>query len=100
MNQLLRVSVAFGFLCFAASGALATDAIVKRHATLRADPSTENPPTATLQAGEDVELVEPSPKSGYYHVRTAEGETLTGRQRTAGPCQEPTHAPQTVCPFP
>jgi hypothetical protein len=47
---------------------------LKRHATLRADPSTEHPPVTNLQEGEDVELVEPSPKFGYYHVRTSEGD--------------------------
>jgi hypothetical protein len=74
MNRLIRASVAFAFLCFMTVGAIATDAILKRHATLRADPSTEKPPITNLQAGEDVELVEPSTKSGYYHVRTSEGD--------------------------
>src|SRR5439155_8011494 len=61
-------------LCFSASGALATDAIVKRRATLRSDPSTQRPPILTLKPQEDVELIELTPREGYYHVRTSEGE--------------------------
>jgi len=53
---------------------LATDAIVKRRATLRSEPSTQNPPITILKAQEDVELIDPSPTSGYYHVRTADGD--------------------------
>jgi hypothetical protein len=74
MRPLARTCLALIFLCSATATALATDAILKRRATLRSDPSTENPPITILQAEEDVELIDPSPKSGYYHVRTAEGD--------------------------
>jgi hypothetical protein len=73
MNRLFKGSFVIAILCYT-TGALATDAIVKRSATLRTDPSTEHPPVTNLKAQEDVELIEPSPKSGYYHVRTAEGD--------------------------
>lgn len=62
------------FIITAFNCALATDGIVKRRATLRSDPSTTNPPIARLQAEEDVELIDETPTSGYYHVRTSEGE--------------------------
>jgi hypothetical protein len=64
--------ILLGFLTI--TNALATDAIIKRRATLRSDPSTQRPPIATLMPQEDVELIDTSPRSGYYHVRTSEGE--------------------------
>jgi hypothetical protein len=74
MNRFVTALFAVAFLSFTAGGALATDAIVKHRATLRMEPSTENPPITTLQPPEDVELIDPSPTRGYYHVRTAEGD--------------------------
>src|ERR1051325_3160548 len=72
MNRI--VPLALATLALFTSYALATDAIIKHRATLRQDPSTERPPITSLQQGEDVELIEPSPTANYYHVRTAEGE--------------------------
>jgi len=60
--------------CLAAGQALAVDAIVKHRANLRSDPSTTHAPIASLKPRDDVELLEPTEKSGYYHVRTAEGD--------------------------
>ena len=74
MRKLLAYSLILVFACMVAGNAFATEAIVKKRATLRNDPSTRHPPIATLTAQEDVELIEPSPTAGYYHVRTAEGE--------------------------
>lgn len=71
---LLKTGLSILVVCVAASAAFATEAIVKKRATLRSDPSTERPPIATLQPEEDVELVEPSPTAGYFKVRTADGE--------------------------
>lgn len=62
------------FVCFTFSNAFALDAIVKRNATVRGDPSTHHAPTARLSPQDEVELLEPSPTSGYYHVRTENGE--------------------------
>jgi hypothetical protein len=53
---------------------VAVDAIVKHKANLRSDPSTAHAPIATLKPRDDVELLEPTEKSGYYHVRTADNE--------------------------
>jgi len=52
----------------------AIEAIAKRKATLRKDPSTTHAPVAILLEGEDVELVEPAPRKGYLHVRTPNGD--------------------------
>src|SRR5215467_7664055 len=70
----LRLAAVSALLFACTSAAFATDAIVKKHATLRQDPSTAREPKATLQAGEDVELIEAQPTQGYYHVRTNEGD--------------------------
>lgn len=74
MARLLGPLFAILFVVIAVGDALATDAIVKQRATLRSDPSTEHPPITMLKPGEDVELIDPSPTSGYNHVRTSEGE--------------------------
>jgi len=74
MRLLLAISLATVAAGLSLGTAFATDALVKNHATLRENPSTQNPPIAVLKQGEDVELIEPTPKDGYYHVRTREGE--------------------------
>jgi hypothetical protein len=72
--KFLTGAVLFTLLFAAASQAAATDAIVKHRATLRGDPSSQHPPILTLIPEEDVELIDPVPTTGYYHVRTAEGQ--------------------------
>jgi hypothetical protein len=48
---------------------------VVRPVNLRPDPSSEYPAVRLLTASEPpLTLVEPSPESGYYHVRTSAGE--------------------------
>jgi uncharacterized protein YgiM (DUF1202 family) len=69
-----QLAAVFVLLFACTSAAFATDAIIKKRATLRQDPSTEREPKAMLQAGEDVELVDAQPTHGYYHVRTNEGD--------------------------
>ena len=75
MKTLLRSSTTL-VLCFLLlKTAFAAEVIVHSHkATLRADPSTERPPVAILQTGEHLDLIDPSPRAGYYHVRSEEGE--------------------------
>ena len=74
MRILIRYFLIVAFAIVVAGNAFATEAVVKKRATLRSDPSTRHPPIATLSAQEDVELIEPSPTANYYHVRTADGE--------------------------
>jgi hypothetical protein len=57
----------------AAGDAPATEAIAKHRATIRSDPSSQRPPVATLNPGDDVELIEPAPTAGYYRVETSDG---------------------------
>jgi uncharacterized protein YgiM (DUF1202 family) len=52
----------------------AQQAEVTRNVNLRADPSTDNPPIRLLMPPEQVQLLEPSETSGYYHVRTSQAE--------------------------
>jgi hypothetical protein len=74
MGRWLRFLVALLLVASALGDALAADAITKRRATVRSDPSTTHPPVGTLKAGEDVQVIDPSPTAGYYHVRTPEGD--------------------------
>lgn len=64
------------FLCcvLLAGYCLGSDALLKRNAPLRSDPSSAHPPVAKLSAGDDVDLLNASPTRGYYHVRTTEGQ--------------------------
>lgn len=52
----------------------AQQAVLMNRATLRVDPSSKNPPTLRLDAGTDVDLIDPSPSHSYYPVRTADGQ--------------------------
>ena len=84
MKMLIRYFLILVFAIVVAGNAFATEAVVKKRATLRNDPSTRHPPIATLSAQEDVELIEPSPTSNYYHVRTADGEEGGGEGGVTG----------------
>lgn len=48
--------------------AFAQTAVVKRNVNLRSDPSTDNPPVAKLTPGTQLNLVEPDPTDGFFHV--------------------------------
>ncbi len=52
----------------------AQQAVLKHRGTLRKDPSSKNPPIMRLDAGIDVDLIDPTPTHGYYHVRTSDPE--------------------------
>ena len=52
----------------------AQQAVLKHRGTLRKDPSSKNPPIMRLDAGVDVDLIDPTPTQGYYHVRTSDPE--------------------------
>jgi hypothetical protein len=75
MRTLLRSFLALVFVFLIVETAFAAEVIVKDHkATLRADPSTQRAPVAILQPAEHLELIDPSPTAGYYHVRSEEGD--------------------------
>jgi hypothetical protein len=74
LHQLLRSLFVLAFILFSAGHASAMGAIVKRQAALHSEPSNAHIPFMFLEAQEDVELMDPSPTSGYYHVRTSDGD--------------------------
>lgn len=74
MKKLFRGLSVLLFACLIAGTALAAEVIVKNRATLRSDPSTQRPPIAILHPDEHLDLLEPAPTAGYYHVRSDEGE--------------------------
>ncbi len=74
MNKPLRILLLLLAFWLGSTDVAATEAVAKKRATLRPDPSAQKPPIAILLQGEDVELIEPTQTSGYFHVRTAEGD--------------------------
>jgi hypothetical protein len=54
--------------------ALSQTATVVRNVNLRADPSTNQDAITKLEARAKVEILEPNPVRGYYHVQTADGK--------------------------
>jgi hypothetical protein len=52
----------------------AQQADVMHNVNLRADPSADNPPIRLLMPPEQVQLLESSKTSGYYHVHTSQAE--------------------------
>ena len=53
---------------------LAQQAIVRRNATLRPEPGTNQPAEAKLQIGDKLTLLDPTPEHGYYQVKTQDGK--------------------------
>jgi hypothetical protein len=49
------------------------EAIVTHNVRLRSDPSTDHKPLATLTPGTELELLDPAPTTGFYHVETEDG---------------------------
>jgi len=66
------LSIVFGFMAF--GFAFAQQAIVRRDANLRVDPSTSEPPEAKLHPGDMLTLMDPTPEHGYYQVKTTDGK--------------------------
>ena len=54
--------------------ATAQTATVTRNVNLRPDPSTDNDPIEKLKPPVQVQLVEPDPTDGYYHVTAPDGQ--------------------------
>ena len=63
-------------LVFLAQTGVAQTVTVMHRVNLRPDPSSEYPPIRPLTTSEPpLTLLDPSPHSGYYHVRTAQAES-------------------------
>lgn len=74
MTKLRRLLIAVGFAVAVLNYAFAQEAIVRRDANLRVDPSTNEAPEAKLHQGDMLTLLDPTPEHGYYQVKTPEGK--------------------------
>lgn len=72
MKACVKALLVLTFVFAAAWPTAASEAILTRRASLRSDPSATHPPILWLNPPEDVELIEPAPTHGYYHVRTSD----------------------------
>jgi len=89
----------------AAWPALADEAVLTRNANLRRDPSTARPPIRRLAPPDEVEIIDPTPTNGYYHVRdedNEEGWVWGGSIRilSDAPGPTPSPAPSPISPSP
>ena len=71
---LLRITVWLAFLVACSCSAWAQQATVNRNAILRRDPSTKSPALEHLLKGARLALVDASPDSGFYHVKTEDDQ--------------------------
>src|SRR5437762_12359760 len=62
------------FLLVFSSSVLAQQASLRRNVILRRDPSTFSPVLGHLAKGARIMLVDASPDSGFYHVRTEDDQ--------------------------
>ncbi len=95
MKRLLRL---FLFAFLGAGLAIAQTATVTRNVNLRPDPSTDNDPIEKLRPPAQVQLVEPDPTDGFYHVTAADGQdgwvwARNIRIQEGGPGATPTPTP-------
>ncbi len=89
----------------AAWPALADEAVLTRNANLRRDQSTARPPIRRLAPPDEVEIIDPTPTNGYYHVRdedNEEGWVWGGSIRILpdAPGPTPSPAPSPISPSP
>lgn len=70
-----KLLVLFLLILVSPTTALSQTATVARNVNLRPDPSTNQDAITKLVAGAKVEILEPNPVRGYYHVQTADGKT-------------------------
>jgi hypothetical protein len=90
-------------LLLAASCVVAQQAVVRKSTSLRADPTTSEPPEATLQVGDQLTLLDPTAENGYYQVKTKTGTegwvSLRAVKILASPSSaNPTMDPESLSP--
>ena len=73
MTKLCQVFLAIAFT-LGALDCVAQEAIVRKDANLRADPSTNEAPEARVKQGDVLTLLDPTPEHGYYQVKTRDGK--------------------------
>ena len=69
-----KLLVLFLLLLVSPTTGLSQTATVVRNVNLRPDPSTNQNSITKLEAGAKVEILQPTPVRGYYHVQTADGK--------------------------
>lgn len=69
-----RLYRAFLICVLLGSCALGQTATVRRNVNLRPDPSTNNPPIATLKPGAELQLLDSEPDNGFLHVQTSDNQ--------------------------
>jgi SH3 domain-containing protein len=69
-SNLLRTVLCFLFLLSCAGSLWSQEATTTRNVILRRDPSTSSPVLERLPKGSRTTLVDATPDSGFYHVRT------------------------------
>lgn len=70
-----RVLVLLLLVLISQTTAHSQTATVVRNVNLRPDPSTNQGAITKLEAGAKVEILEPNPVRGFYHVQTEDGKT-------------------------
>jgi len=70
-----KLRILFLLIFVSSTTALSQTATVARNVNLRPDPSTNQDAITKLETGAKVEILEPNPVRGYYHVQTADGKT-------------------------
>jgi hypothetical protein len=74
-NRLIFLAVVLSICSATLWSQSAPQVQVMRNVTLRPGPSTAEKPIGLLRPPERLDLIEPEPTNGYYHVRTEEEET-------------------------
>ncbi len=93
-TRLVKLFLALSLVPLFAIATSAQQAEVTHGVSLRSDASSAQPETGSLSAGDTLQLIQPDPEHGYYHVRTAGGKEgwVWGRylkvQATAAPASQ------------
>ena len=74
MKKTLLPIFIYVFVLLSLNCLLAQQAIVRKNATLRPEPGTNQPAEAKLQMGAKLTLLDPTPEHGYYQVKTQDGK--------------------------
>jgi SH3 domain-containing protein len=103
---LYRAAIGLFFLVSLTSSLRAQEGATNRNVILRRDPATSSPALAHLPHGSRVELVDATPDSGFYHVRTEDDQvgwvyskyvSLAPVSPPPPPIPPPTQPPATTC---
>jgi len=94
------------FVLLSPDRSLAQQAIVRKNATLRPEPGTNQPAEAKLQVGDKLTLLDATPEHGYYQVKTQDGKEgwvfsgsikIIASPSSSAPAIDPESAAQGTC---